>query len=136
VLSLVGDGAAETAGVSPGGAAPDSSGANESFLVNGSLSQGIQQQQADFGGMDPGMREALSNGGGFGGPGGGAPGIAGFGAGAGGRCGRGVQSARTGRCRDDRWSRLTARCVRQFRGACFRLTGPERRLTTMVCLPG
>ena len=71
-LAGVGDAAApgDGAGIAPaaGGGGTDTAGANESFLVNGSLSQGIQQTQADFGGMDPGMREAMmsQNGGGFG----------------------------------------------------------------------
>lgn len=93
------------------GGGPDTSGANEAFLVNGTVSQGVVQQGGDFVGLNPGGfgppggqagnpfgQQALNGGpggpgdaggaAGFGGPaGGGAP--AGFGGGGRGGGGRG-----------------------------------------------
>jgi len=100
--------------LAPGAGPTDTTGANEAFLVNGSLSQGVQAQAGDnvglggpgafgpngFGGAGAGgagnpfaaqTGAAVTDGGGapgFGGPGGGGPG-GGFGGGGGGRGGGG-----------------------------------------------
>jgi trimeric autotransporter adhesin len=93
--------------LAPGASPTDTTGANEAFLVNGSLSQGVQAQPGDNfglggpggfgrGGFDgaggaagnpfaPQNGAAVTDGGapGFGGPGGGGPGGGGFGGGGG-----------------------------------------------------
>ncbi len=94
----------------PPDATVNSDGANESFLLNGSLSRGVQTSDADMrglggpggfgpGGMNPDEMQARmqqggaggpggAGGGGFGGPGGGGGGRGGGGGGAGGRGGQ------------------------------------------------